>query len=79
MSDAAVEAFISRYMPAYELFGQDIAAGDGTTKPRWASNHLVITLDRERTIVKADVTRSAMSDQTAETDEATDMPVDAAS
>ena len=73
MTDAQVEQFVARYMPAYELFGQDIAAGDGTTKPRWASDHLVLTLDHERNIIKVDMTRSDVPDEVVEGD---DMPVD---
>lgn len=73
MTDAQVELFVARYMPAYELFGQDIAAGDGTTKPRWAANHLVLTLNHERNITKVDKTQSDVPDDVVGGE---DMPVD---
>ena len=57
MTEEQVEAFVARYMPAYELFSEGILRGDKKSTPRWASQLLQLTIDRQRQVIRIDRTR----------------------
>ncbi|KAJ7072642.1 P-loop containing nucleoside triphosphate hydrolase protein, partial [Mycena amicta] len=51
MDDAAVKAFVDRYIPGYVFFGDGPTLGFAGREPRWKGRLQVCTLDENRSVV----------------------------
>ncbi|KAJ7686470.1 hypothetical protein B0H17DRAFT_1013424 [Mycena rosella] len=55
MSDAAVKAFVDRYIPGYVFFGDGPTIGFESRQPRWTGKSLRIVIDENREVVGTDI------------------------